>query len=58
MGVSFKVKVSDIMVDDRYVQVRVFIAPEPDQTYQRCGELSLTPAEAKVFKERVESAAG
>lgn len=50
----FKIKVSDILVGRDTVRVGAFVAPAPDQTFQRCGELTLTQEEGKVLKNLVE----
>ncbi|QFG12096.1 Hypothetical Protein OBI_RACECAR_251 [Arthrobacter phage Racecar] len=50
----FKVKVSDILVGRDTVRVGAFVAPSPDQTFQRCGELTLTVKEGLLLKKLVE----
>lgn len=50
----FKIKVSDILVGRDTVRVGAFVAPTPNHTFQRCGELTLTQEEARKLKNLVE----
>ena len=51
---SFKVRITDILVGRSTVRVYVYVAPSPDHTYQRCGEMTLTIPEAQELKRKVE----
>lgn len=47
---EFKLRVSDVIVDGRSVRCVLFVAPTKDQTFQRCGELTLTQEEARELQ--------
>lgn len=49
----WKLRLSDRLTTSG-VSVNVFVAPGPDRTFQKCGELILTPEEADDLKERLE----
>lgn len=52
---SFKVRITDVFVSAGTVRVFLFVAPSPDHTYQRCGEMTLTIPEAQELKRKVEA---
>jgi hypothetical protein len=52
---EFKLQISDIMVGANTVRVFLFVAPDANQTFQLCGELTLTVEEARALKVKVES---
>jgi hypothetical protein len=50
-----KINVGDVLVGRGKVRAGVFVAPGPDHTFQRCGELTLTALEAATLKELLQS---
>lgn len=52
---EFKVRVSDVLVGRDTVRTWVYIAPNPNQTFQNCGELVLTREEGFELKQKLES---
>lgn len=51
--IAWKLKVTDVIASADSVRCFLFVAPSPDHTYQRCGELSLTLVEAQDLQARL-----